>query len=45
MNYGQLEELIIDGKQELELIDKYAEWRLWEAVEELNKGRPERQEG
>lgn len=45
INNGQLEELIVDGKQELKLIDKYAEWRLWEAVESLNKEIPERQEG
>ena len=43
INNGQLEELIVDGKNELKLIDKYAEWRLWEAVEELNKGKPDRQ--
>ncbi|CAM9210160.1 unnamed protein product [Laminaria digitata] len=43
INHGQLEELIMDGKNELKLIDKYAEWRLWEAVEELNKEMPERQ--
>lgn len=36
---GQLEELIQDGKRELTLIDKYAEWKLWEAVEELSKGK------
>ncbi|CAM9627374.1 unnamed protein product [Scytosiphon promiscuus] len=39
INHGQLEELLVDGKNELKLIDKYAEWRLWEAVEELNKER------
>lgn len=32
---------MVDGKNELKLIDKYAEWRLWEAVDELNKERPE----
>lgn len=38
---GQLEELLVDGKNELTLISKYAEWRLWEAVDELNKERQE----
>lgn len=41
INHGQLEELLVDGKNELKLIDKYAEWRLWEAVDELNKERQE----
>ncbi|CAN0119630.1 unnamed protein product [Ectocarpus sp. 12 AP-2014] len=44
INHGQLEELLVDGKNELKLIDKYAEWRLWEAVDELNEADPERQE-
>ena len=38
---GQLEELILDGKRELELIEKYSEWRLWEAVEELDREKSE----
>lgn len=41
IDHGQLEELLVDGKNELKLIDKYAEWRLWEAVDELNKERQE----
>lgn len=41
INDGQLEEMLVDGINELKLIDKYAEWRLWEAVDELNKERQE----
>lgn len=41
INRGQLEELIEQGKLELKLVDKYYEWRMWEAVEKMNMGREE----
>ncbi|CAM9453716.1 unnamed protein product [Choristocarpus tenellus] len=37
INMGQLEELIEQGESELHLIEKYAEWRLWERVKELKQ--------
>ena len=34
---GQLEELIVQAKEEMSCIKMYSEHKLWEAVEELHK--------
>lgn len=36
---GQLEEMIQQGKDELTLIDKYYESKIWEEIERMNEGR------
>ena len=36
ISLGQIEELLLHAGDELDLIEKYKEWRLWEVIDEYN---------